>query len=151
MKPKVVDEILALVKEGNHVLLFRTLSLLEEGEKPGRYDIYRELATIYPTLVEMIGKAKATPSGANFFQLANTYGAVEANFWTVMTWLNTMYINHIGCDCGGEVDLFSESDETNYRHHEHSRFREWAYKHLSDERRTELILPMEVFVKRKKT
>jgi hypothetical protein len=149
MNQSLVDTIAALIKAKDYVGLFRALASIETGHHAHKYDIYRELAPTYPVVAEIVHDARVMPACVQFFEKSIRYGNPEVEFWTAILWLNTMYINHIGCDCGGEVNLFSEGQEDNYRHHEHPKFREWAYRHMPEERRAELIVPLEAIRKHK--
>jgi hypothetical protein len=145
MRAEDVKNVIAeLVKKRDYLNLFKMVAAIDSYEPELKFPAIKAVSVMYPVLAKIAHEGENVDAVAGFYSVyTRDCGSVEFAFWHAMTWLNTEYINSIGCECGKEVNLFSDTAETNYNHHAHKIYREWAYKHLPEARREELILPIE--------
>lgn len=141
----MVKSFTAMIKTRAYKDLFLSLSLTKVLELEKREALYVAMAKLYPVIAKIVNEGRQVKVCESYYGYQPNEKAIEGQFWDVLLFLNNAYINMIGCDCGQPVDLFSDTNELNYNHHEHKVFREWAWKHFTDERKAELLIPLEDF------
>lgn len=132
-----------LINYKSYPALFLLLASIEEINGFTKYCIHRRLAKVYPVLAGIVNNLAAENKLEEILSTIKSEDNEEQKLWQTMLWLNTEFINHIGCECGRKVFLFSDSAEENYNHHFHHVFRKWAYAHYSEKQRARLIIPVE--------
>lgn len=139
-----VRSIRVMIKRRQHLKLFSLLVEISMIEGKQRYKISRKLALYYPVIAEMVHDASKLEDCEQIVRRGCLMvdGKPIGDLYGFLLWLNNEFLCATGCNCGGEESWFFE-EHTFYEHVGHKWFREWVYKHLSKERKEELLPSLE--------
>lgn len=134
-----VQTVIKLIRGRQHRKLFRLIKEIGAMGERGR-EIIRRLALYYPIICRMFHDAGRLEDFKE--SLNDEWGGY--GLYTILNKLNEEFLLATGCDCcSDKIDLISAEANDFIRHIGHRWFREWAYKHYSEEFRARVLYSIE--------